>query len=430
MTAFLELPRTLARKALEYWRELWVRVVAMGMAAILALALTYPVGLLMPDEWRGILAGEAADRLLNIIANAMLAVTTFSLTVMVTVFRNASAQWTPRIHRLAMADPTTQNTLATFIGTYVYALLAIILRELGIFSDDKALTLFGMTVLILIFMLFSLIRWVLHLQTFGSLLSSTREIEEMAVDKLRERLDTPCLGAVPWDGVVPIGAEPICAQQSGYVQHIYQESLNAFCETLGVEMRMEADIGDFVSIRTPLVWVSDKGDPTDAEVDRDLDQIVRDHIVLGDVRTHDQDPRFGLVVLSEIGSKALSPGINDPGTAIDVLTRLERILNFYEDETKGTEPVHDRLLVRPLEALDLLEDGFAPIVRDGAGIVEVQICVQQSLKALRSHPAEDMQEAALTIARRARARAGKVMEHDDDIARLDKATDKVVKQAP
>jgi uncharacterized membrane protein len=150
----------------------------------------------------------------------MLVVTTFSLTVMVTVYRNSSTQFTPRVHRLIMQDPTTQNTLANFIVAYVFALMGTILRELRIFADDRALVLFVVTVLVLIYVVWSLIRWVLHLQTFGSLMHTTRQIEQITCVQLEERLKTPCPGGNPWpcDDSPPDGARPIITQDTGYVQ--------------------------------------------------------------------------------------------------------------------------------------------------------------------------------------------------------------------
>lgn len=53
-----------------------------------------------------------------------------------------------------------------FIGAYVYALVAIILRELDIYVDERALVLFVMTVIVLAVIVIYLIRWVLHLRTF------------------------------------------------------------------------------------------------------------------------------------------------------------------------------------------------------------------------------------------------------------------------
>ena len=129
------LPATLLRIVREYLRKLWVRVVLMGLLAFVSLALTQVIEVWVPDKMASRLPGAAVDRLLDIIANAMLAVTIFSMTVMVTVYRSSSTQWTPRVHLLIMQDRTTQKKLAAFIGAYVFALVAIVLREIGVFLD-------------------------------------------------------------------------------------------------------------------------------------------------------------------------------------------------------------------------------------------------------------------------------------------------------
>ena len=203
MTLDSFLPKTLVRKAREYTRKLWVRVVLMGFMAVLALGLTQILETFVPDELARTLGGQAADRLLDIIANAMLAVTIFSLTVMVSVYQASSSQFTPRVHRLIIQDRTTQNTLAVFTGAYVYALIGIILRETGVYVDDRAFVLFGMTVVVLAVIVIYLIRWVLHLQTFGSLIDNTRQIEDVTRRNFIERLQTPCLGAVPLTSAPP-----------------------------------------------------------------------------------------------------------------------------------------------------------------------------------------------------------------------------------
>lgn len=110
------LPQTAFQLARFYWRKLHVRVALMGLLAFVALGLTQMGEVMVPAHLAQSVPGASADRLLDIIANAMLAVTTFSLTVMVSVYRSSSSQWTPRVHQLIMEDGVTQNTLATFIG--------------------------------------------------------------------------------------------------------------------------------------------------------------------------------------------------------------------------------------------------------------------------------------------------------------------------
>jgi len=178
----------------------------------------------------------------------------------------------------AVKEPTTQKTLAAFIGAYVYALTAIILRELDLAPDDQAYALFATTVLVLIYVVWSMVRWVLHLQTFGSLTDTTQQLEQITIRQLNDR----------------------------------------FGQTIA--------------------HVRGKGEHDD------LTRLINDCIVIDTTRSFEQDPRFGLIVLGEIGSKALSAGINDPGTAIDIISRQTRILQMYQDETKiETKVVYDRL---------------------------------------------------------------------------------------
>jgi uncharacterized membrane protein len=123
---------------------------------------------------------------MQLIASAMLAVAIFSITVMVLVYQSSSSQWTPRVHRLIMQDKTTQNTMAVFIGAYVYALLGIILRELGIYGDDRAFAVFWKTVLVLVVIVVSLIRWVLQLQGFGQLVETSLQVEDVTRAQFRD----------------------------------------------------------------------------------------------------------------------------------------------------------------------------------------------------------------------------------------------------
>lgn len=393
---------TLIRKAREYVRKLWVRVTLMGFMAFVALGLTQIIEPLVPKDLATTLTGAAADRLLQIIANAMLAATIFSITVMVTVYRAASTQWTPRIHRLIIQDRTTMNTLAVFIGAYVYALLAIIMRELGIYVDERALALFGMTVLVLVVIVVYLIRWVLHLQTFGGLIDVTRQVEEVTTERFRERLSNPCLGANALTSYIPNVAKPVVADQSGYVQQIYPEALDKAARAWGYDVYLTADIGSFVFENEQIAMVVDKGDAEDADALADFDsfkEALCANIILGDVRTFDQDPRLGLITMSEVASKALSPGINDPGTAIDVIHRIGRILSNYQVEAAGDrDNLLVRLYVRPLDPGDLLKDALVSISRDGLGLVEVQQSLQKVLSGLRRHPDAELSKGARKLA--------------------------------
>lgn len=75
---------------------------------------------MIPESVSVKVGAEAVDNILNILASSMLAVTTFSLSIMVTAYGSATTNVTPRATRLVVEDVTTQNVLATFIGSFIF----------------------------------------------------------------------------------------------------------------------------------------------------------------------------------------------------------------------------------------------------------------------------------------------------------------------
>jgi uncharacterized membrane protein len=169
--------------------------------------------------------------------------------------------------------------------------------------------------------------------------------------------------------------------------------------------------------------------------DEDIGKAVAEAFTVGAERTFDQDARFGLCVLAEIASRALSPAVNDPGTAIDVIGRGVRLLAQWArfdapeiDDAIECPHVH----VPAIEVGDMLDDIFAPIERDGAGIVEIQLRLQKAFVALmatdrdafggvaRQHSATALKraEAALTLEDERRAVRTVAPKISNDDARL------------
>ena len=236
-------------------RKFWVRVLIMGFVAFAAISVSQLVEYAIPNKLAQSVNRTSADRLLNVIASAMLSVTIFSITVMVSVNQPSSSQWTPRIHRLILQDRNPQTTMAMFIGAYVYALLGVILRETGVYDDDHAFFLFWMTVAVLIVSVVYLICCVLHLQGFGQLIDITRQIETTTRDQFTERLSEPCLGACPFTGELPEDTHALNTWENGYFQHIYPEVLKAAAKNHGVELYVTQNIGSFVFLNAPILQV-------------------------------------------------------------------------------------------------------------------------------------------------------------------------------
>ena len=168
------------------------------------------------------------------------------------------------------------------------------------------------------------------------------------------------------------------AQAVGYVQHVDTSALEDCAKEAGSQVFVLALPGVFADPSRPVARVL--GPQTDQMKDA-----VAEAFTVGAERTFDQDPRFGLCVLSEIASRALSPAVNDPGTVIDVIGRAVRLLvQWARHDAKDPDAkiACPHVWVPALEIGDMFDDAFAPIARDGAGLLEIQVRLQKAVVAL------------------------------------------------
>lgn len=389
MGAFLKMPLALFKR---YYRKLWLRVLCYALLSLVMAVFEPMLERWINFEFTPKVAPEAVMSVLTILASSMLAVSTFSLNVMVSAHRAAAASATPRIHRLLLDDTTTQTVLAVFIGAFVYALTTIILIQSGLYKDTSAFITMVVTVLVVVMVIAAMLRWIDHLSTLGSMDDNMRNVHDLARDGLARFARRPALGANIFgdDTVLPDRLTPIPADRSGYLQLIDVEGLNACLKEISEGSFLYVDIfpGRTILAGQPIAMLS--GPASQAQLDR-----LSAHFVLGDMRTYEQDPDFGLTVLSEISSRALSPGVNDPGTAIEAINRLEMLLWEYGQATGSAEAPHaPRVFVKVPGAAHMLQSAFAATARDGAGQIEVARRLREALSRLATLPDKPLAQAA------------------------------------
>ncbi len=370
-------------------RQLWFRVVAISLFSLLALAVAPLLTPILPQEWENRFGRDAVLPVLNILATGMLAVTTFSLNVMVSAYRTASTTATPRVYRLLLEDTVTQSVLATFTGGFVYSLSAIILFRAKLYPPGAAFVVFVMTVLVVALIVIAILRWIDHLSDLGSMDHTLRLIETRTRNSLQARKDTPSLGGRCDTSEPPADARPIAAAESGFVRFVDMPALNARAEEAGVTIHLTRLPGEFVLRGRPLAMAQGGDEDFCAEATGLID--------IGDVRSFEQDPAFGLTLLAETAQRALSPGVNDPGTAIEVMGRIERLLwETLPDgtETEGGEVRFPHIHLPPVTAQELLKASFPPIARCAEDAPEVMEWMDKALSELEHHPNAAMTKAS------------------------------------
>jgi len=130
-----------------------------------------------------------------------------------------------------------------------------------------------------------------------------------------------------------------------------------------------------------------------------------------------------LITLTEIASRALSPGINDPGTAIQIIGSHEKLFFLWNQEivkSQQEEVAFDSIEVPSIPMADFFEDAFRPIARDGAGNIEVMLRLQKAYSSLYTIDHPDLKAAAMSHSKAAFSRAKLAIEFKDDLKILKK----------
>ena len=399
-------------------RQMWVRVSIFSLAAVLSALAGVFLARYVPSGLADAIGSDSIDDILQILATSMLAVTTFSLTTMVSAYSAATNSVTPRAAKLLMDDTTAQNALGTFIGSFVFSLVGIVALSTGAYGEQGRVILFVATVAVIVLIVVTMLRWIDYLSRLGRVGETTDRVERATLEALEVRMRKPGLGGRVLDrgDDVPAGARPVFARSIGYVQHVDIGALSDVAEDAKGDVFVSAPPGIFANNLRPVAHVSGGFD------EKGLDA-VRNAFTVASERSFEQDPRFGLSVLSEVASRALSPAVNDPGTAIDVLGRGERILCAWAEAGRAggegaVEVDCPRVWMPALSADDMLDDVFAPIARDGAGMLEVQLKLQKVLGALAASGDPAVATAARRHAGLALARAGSVLAMDHERQRL------------
>jgi uncharacterized membrane protein len=392
-------------------QRLWLTVVLYVLAAFVSILLGAALSPLVPDGFRTLISADAVDRVLGILASSMLAVTTFSLATMVTAHGTVTSSTSPRATTLVLDNEVTRHALGVFIGSFLFSLVGILALKAGVTGDSVHVALFVLTVVVIVLIVVALLRWIEHLSQCVRVSETTDRVEAATLAALEERARRPGLGGRPCDDIeqrIPRDARTIRARQVGYVLHIDMMALIALVQEQDIELFVQAGPGSFLGLASPLISVA--GEDA-AKLDEDT---LCDCFFIGASRTFDYDPNLGFIVLAEIASRALSPGINDSGTAIDVIGRATRLLSRWvrnlQDESAEAADVEDRVWLPSVDVAELMDDVFSPIARDGAANISVQMRLQKALGSLAELGHEATRDAAIQLSQQAWYRARNAMD--------------------
>lgn len=293
---------------------------------------------------------DAARAIMTSIAGAVLGVagTTFSITI--AVLSMASSQFGPRLLRNFLTDTPNQFVLGAFIGTFSYSLL--VLKSIHKYDVDFGVPQLAVTFAIIMAIICALLL-VYFVQHMVHAIQASHVIQgasNEAIKNIHYWYSDHCeiqhqrdIDSHDLKTFHTWSATPIYPSSSGYVQQIYLESLITLTQEYGGVVQIQVNTGDYVTNQNVIGYFYQR------PVDHPSNQQITDlpHLAVlprapdgefwqrfsGCIRleqrvSHSNDISYSLSQMTEIAVRALSPGINDPKTAVNCVQSLTSCLSI------------------------------------------------------------------------------------------------------
>ena len=391
-------------------------------AVMLIGALALAVGMLYVDRhvvapmgtlpWLYTGGAEGARALLATVASSVITVAGVVFSITIATLTQASSQFGPRLLRNFMRDTGNQMVLGTFVATFTYSLL--VLRAVNNEAHERFVPQASVTgaTLLALASLCVLIYFIHHvsqgLQAPHVVAAVAREFDqalrhmypegfgdggrplEREADAKRLANPLPQPGAADDDG-----GDALTSRHSGYLQAIDAHAVMSLATRRDAVVTLLCRPGDYVVEGNPLARVSPAGCADEA-----FEREFRAAFIFGTARTAEQDLEFTLNQMVEIAVRALSPGINDPFTAITCIDWLGRCLVLLAERDLHSPYRHDdrgrlRVVARLTTFEGYVATAFNPIRQYGRGSAQVTIRLLETLVLIVPRAKDDEQRRNL-----------------------------------
>jgi uncharacterized membrane protein len=356
----------------------------------------------VPEGWT--YSAGTAQAVLASVVGASVGLTGFVVTVGVLIVQMATGTFSARYMRIFYRDRLLKAVLAVLVGTltFSYGLLRRVEQDsvpsLGVTLAGFFLA--GGVLLFLVFLNRSIHR--LRPVAVAALVAQAGRRSFRGILDDLERSDAPVYVLTAYvSESTPTLVVP--SLQAGAVQALDARGLTRFARERDCLVVVRPAVGDFVSEGTVLFEVFGGAGLDEAAAGR-----LRSMIVLGVERTIEQDPAFAIRVMVDIAIRALSPAVNDPTTAVQVLDHLGETLRLLGAAARpvpdgdGTPTPSPGLVVRSRRWEDIVELAFTEIRQYGGSSVQVVRRLRALLEELRERVRDEHRAAV-----------------EDELARLD-----------
>lgn len=272
---------------------------------------------------------DLSKMILTTLAGALLTITTFTFSTILVILNTYSSNYSPRVVENFINMKITMQVLGIYIGGFFYCIVQLLFMRTFF---DKELVIAGFVAVI--YSIVCIVYFVKFVQTVMekfqgvNIIADISEEASRVIEKEVEiRNSTP---EYAYDD--SLSAIEIISDSSGYLSLVDYEKILDLLEGKEGLFNINAKIGEYVSEKFTLGLLN----IDESDIEDELKEKLKDCFYIQDKKVVTSDYRYNLTKLSEIALRALSPGINDPNTAIHCIRKLGVLLK----ELASTNSTH------------------------------------------------------------------------------------------
>lgn len=326
---------------------------------------------------------DLAQTILSSLAAAIITMMTIAFSTMMVVLSTYSSQYSPRTLQDFLNKKITLRILGVFLGTFIYLIMSLLFLKEDLENSSVLSALVG--VIASIFSVAFFIFFIHHVATFMQVNKLINNISDESIYLINE-LDSHVINddRIRYEHLYMIENPNLSIQvlspETGYIQLVDTSAIINIAKELDISIEMERKIGEFVIKGNQILTAYSNKSLEDIK-------IITENITIGNYRSMFQDIEFGIQKIVDVALKALSPGINDPNTAILCIKKLSVILSQISMSQIHTMYYHDnkdvlRLTMKYSDFDELLYLSYYQIIYYGNGDQSILTEILESLSLL------------------------------------------------
>ncbi|SEL26465.1 Uncharacterized membrane protein [Carnobacterium iners] len=327
-------------------------------------------------------SASLAKSVLGVVSSAFITITTFTFSTTMVVLSVYMSEFSPRVVENFLADERTMKSFGIFVSGFIYSITCMLfIREEYLTKPILAGTI-GV-----IYIIFGLFNFILFINSVGKYIQASNLIDRLYV-QAQEVISIYKNEMSQYEIVSKAGVEsqgpglPIRVQTNGYIQIVDYDRLFEVAKKYQVTVRFNRMTGQFVTNEVVIGELLLSSESTDTQR---VAEEIREHYLIGMRRSEEQDFNFSIQKMVEVALRALSPGTNDPNTAVFCINSLGLLLgelcSLKEGYVVMEEEGSEGKIYRETYDLDrLLRDTFLQIIHYGQGDVYVMLAVFQAYR--------------------------------------------------